>query len=194
MSLERTLAIVKPDGIQHEKAIRDAIEHGGFTILGDRKVELTSEQVSDLFSDQIGKHTWPIFLAHMSSGPITVLDLGCVNAVLRWNTMMVPENPMEARESHPDCLRALYGGDIVKNALHGSANILQAQKEIQFFFPQNLVEPLLSGAEADDFLSKQVRPTLDRGLIKLCETKPADPRQWLADWLSANNPNTPQIE
>lgn len=156
----------------------------------------------------------------MSSGPITVLDLGCVNAVLqkwvendikisenrfskkfyiftissRWNTMMGPENPMEARESHPDCLRALYGGDIVKNALHGSANILQAQKEIQFFFPQNLVEPLLSGAEADDFLSKQVRPTLDRGLIKLCETKPADPRQWLADWLSANNPNTPQIE
>ena len=57
MSLERTLAIIKPDGIQHEKAIRDAIEHGGFTILGDRKVELTNEQVSDLFSDQVGKNT-----------------------------------------------------------------------------------------------------------------------------------------
>ena len=194
MDLERTLAIIKPDGVGAYAEIKDAIEHGGYVILNERACELTSEQVSDLFSDQIGKHTWPIFLSHMSSGKLVALELACTNAVSRWNTMIGPENPMDARDSHPDCLRSLYGQDIVKNALHGSANSHQAQKEIQFFFPQSLVEPQQSGAEADDFLSKQVMPTLNRGLTHLCEKKPADPRQWLADWLRANNPNTPQIE
>ena len=114
MSFERTLAIIKPDAIEYYGAIKDAIEHGGFTIVGERKCELTSEQVSDLFSDLIGKHTWPIFLSHMSSGPIVALDLACISAVNRWNTMIGPENPMDARDTHPDCLRALYGSDIVR--------------------------------------------------------------------------------
>merc|ERR1712151_459191 len=193
IKLERTLAIIKPDGIAEIDKIRSAIEHSGFFILRERKVQLTSEQVSELFSDQVGKHPWPIFVSHMSSGPIVAIELAGCQAVKRWLTMSGPENPVDARDSNPDSLRALYGSDLVKNALHSSATIQQAQKEIQFFFPETVVEPVLSGDAANDFLQKQVNPTLQRGLTLLCEKKPADPTVWLANWLREHNPNTPQI-
>lgn len=106
---------------------------------------------------------------------------------------MGPENPSDARDSAPDSLRALYGSDLVKNALHGSGTIAQAQREIQFFFPASIVEPLPTGEEADDFLAKSVLPTLEKGLIALCEKKPEDSLKWLSDWLKENNPNTPVI-
>ena len=129
----------------------------------------------------------------MHSESIVALELASIDAVERWNTMIGPENPVDARASHPDSLRALYGADLVKNALHGSATVSQAQSEIQFFFPESIVEPLTTPSEADDFLAKNVYPTLQRGLITLCEKKPEDPAAWLADWLKENNPNTPVI-
>jgi len=36
--------------------------------------------------------------------------------------------------------------------------------------------------------------TLLKGLTALCKEKPRDPLEWLADWLTENNPNKPQIE
>lgn len=191
--LERTLAIIKPDAIEYLESIRRAIEDSGFSIQKEKHVQLTSEQVSDLFADQIGKHTWPIFVSHMQSGTIVAIELACVSAVDRWLTICGPENPVDARTNSPDSLRAVYGQDLVKNAVHGSATIQQAQREIQFFFPESIVEPLTTPEEADDYLAKHVNPTLEKGLIALCENKPIDPEQWLADWLIANNPNTPNI-
>merc|ERR1712168_1709219 len=101
-------------------------------------------------------------MSNMSSGPVVAIELACCNAVSRWLTMLGPEDSQDARQSHPDSLRALYGSDLVKNALHGSATTQQAQKEIQFFFPEEIVEPLLSGSAADDFFSKSVGVTLQR--------------------------------
>jgi len=191
--LQRTLAIIKPDGMPYLDSIRSAIEHSGFNIQKEKSVQLTSEQVSDLFSDQVGKHTWPIFVAHMHSEPIVALELASIDAVAKWNDMIGPENPVDARANNPDSLRSLYGSDLVKNALHGSATVTQAQSEIQFFFPESIVEPLTTLDEADDYLAKNVLPTLQKGLGELCEKKPEDPEKWLAEWLMGNNPNTPVI-
>merc|ERR1712071_618169 len=91
-------------------------------------------------------------------------------------------------------VRALYGSDIVKNAVHGSANATLAQKEIQFFFPNQLVGEQMTKTETDDYVATELMPALNKGLIKLCESKPENPRQWLANWLASNNPHRPCVE
>ena len=114
IQLERTLALIKPDAYAYIDDIRNSIENSGFMILREKIVTLTSEQTSDLFEEQLGKSTWPVFVSHMVSGEICVFELACVNAIQRWATLMGPEDPKKARETHPDSLRGLYGSDLVK--------------------------------------------------------------------------------
>ncbi|XP_076458646.1 nucleoside diphosphate kinase homolog 5-like [Babylonia areolata] len=92
-----------------------------------------------------------------------------------------------------ESLRAIYGTDDQRNALHGSDGLPSAQREIRFFFPDSVVEPVATGQAAKDYLSKAVNPTLLKGLTELCKQKPEDPVIWLADWLLKNNPNKPKV-
>lgn len=48
--------------------------------------------------------------------------------------MMGPKNPHTARVDAPNSLRALYGSDGSRNAVHGSDSLSSAQREIDFFF------------------------------------------------------------
>ncbi|XP_006866280.1 PREDICTED: nucleoside diphosphate kinase homolog 5 [Chrysochloris asiatica] len=90
-------------------------------------------------------------------------------------------------------LRAIYGTDDLRNALHGSNNFAAAEREIRFMFPEVIVEPIPVGQSARDYLNSYVMPTLLEGLTELCKRKPADPFTWLADWLLENNPNKPKL-
>lgn len=90
---------------------------------------------------------------------------------------------------------AIQQGSIkLMNAVHGSETPQAAQREIRFFFPSNVVEPLPSAEEARDFINSKINPTLRKGLTALIKKKPEDPLRFLAGWLEANNPNRPNVE
>lgn len=44
-----------------------------------------------------------------------------------------------------------------------------------------------------DYLNEHVNPVLKEGLAQICKYKPAEPLLWLANWLTENNPNRPQM-
>ena len=67
----------------------------------------------------------------MSSGPIEVLILEGVNAVLKNRDLMGATDPKNAEEG---TIRKLYGVSIDKNSVHGSDSIKNAKVEIDFFF------------------------------------------------------------
>lgn len=71
-------------------------------------------------------------------------------------------------------MRAIYGTDDQRNALHGSDGLVSAEREIRFFFPDAVFEPVNADA-VRDYLAKNVNPTLIRGLTELCKAKPKDP-------------------
>ncbi|XP_064594404.1 nucleoside diphosphate kinase homolog 5-like [Liolophura sinensis] len=192
--VEKTLAIVKPDAINKSEEIEDIILRSGFSILQKRRVHLTPEQASDFYAEHYGKLFFPSLVAYMSSGPILALVLARDNAIAHWRELIGPTNTIKARQTHPDCLRALYGTDDQRNALHGSSCFSNSQREIRFFFPDSIVEPVAVGQAAKDYLSRAVNPTLLKGLTQLCKEKPGDPVLWLADWLLENNPNKPQVQ
>lgn len=191
--VERTLAIIKPDATHKAEEIEDIILRSGFAILQKRRVHLTPEQASDLYAEHYGKLFFPSLVAYMSSGPIIALVIARNQAITYWRELIGPTNTIKARQTHPDCLRAIYGTDDQRNALHGSDGCASAQREIRFFFPDSVVEPVARGQAAKDYLSKAVNPTLLKGLTELCKMKPADPVIWLADWLLKNNPNKPKV-
>ncbi|XP_077182826.1 nucleoside diphosphate kinase homolog 5 isoform X1 [Paroedura picta] len=191
--VERTLAIIKPDIIHKEDEIEDIILRSGFTIVQKRKLQLSPEQCSNFYVEQYGKMFFPNLTAYMSSGPLTAMVLARHRAISYWKELLGPANTVIAKENYPDSLRAIYGTDDLRNALHGSSSFSSAEREIRFMFPEVIIEPIPVGQAAKDYLTCYVTPTLLKGLTALCKRKPADPFTWLADWLIEHNPNTPRL-
>ncbi|XP_055980654.1 nucleoside diphosphate kinase homolog 5 [Sorex fumeus] len=191
--IERTLAIIKPDIVDKEEEIKDIILRSGFTIVQRRKLRLSPEHCSNFYVEQYGKMFFPNLTAYMSSGPLVAMILARYQAISYWKELLGPSNSLEAKETHPESLRAIYGTDDLRNALHGSKDFIAAEREIRFLFPEVIVEPIPVGHAAQDYLNLYVKPTLLRGLTELCKEKPPDPFVWLADWLLKNNPNKPKL-
>ena len=59
----------------------------------------------------------------MSSGPSIAMTVIGVNAVQRWLDFIGPRDSEIAKREAPDTLRAIYGTDMTKNGVHGSADI-----------------------------------------------------------------------
>ncbi|EMP41633.1 Nucleoside diphosphate kinase like protein 5 [Chelonia mydas] len=97
------------------------------------------------------------------------------HAIAYWKELIGPSNSIRAKETHPDSLRAIYGTDDLRNAVHGSIRFSSAEREIQFMFPEVIIEPIPVGQAAKDYLNLYVNPTLLAGLTELCKQKPADP-------------------
>lgn len=85
----------------------------------------------------------------MSSDDIIVLVLAKPNAISDWRECLGPTDARRAKvtdsssyiviraffqEEVPESLRAKYGHDNTKNALHGSDSPVSAEREIKFMF------------------------------------------------------------
>ena len=134
--------------------------------------------------------SYEAIVAELSSGPVVALALSAKGAVARWNAVLGPQQPLLAKVRCPTCVRAQFGVDATLFAAHGSATAAAAFKELKFFFPKALVDPLPSSKQAKDYVAETLTPTLTAGLMELCKAKPDAPVEWLAQWLMANNPNT----
>merc|ERR1711937_909306 len=181
INLERTLALIKPDSIDSLDEIIRLIRTSGFSILSQRRVALSPEQVSDFYAEHYGKMFFTNLVSYMSSGPVVALALAKKNAIADWRRVMGPTNPF-------------FGKDNTRNAVHGSDSVLSANREISFFFPQMITEPISTGNAAREYLEQNVTPTLNDALAKLSKEKPENPVNWLADYLEKNNPNKPEIQ
>ena len=191
--VQRTLALIKPDAVHRAEEIEDIILRTGFTILQKRWVHLSPEQCSEFYSDHSSKIFFPTLVAFMSRGPIVAMELAKDNAIQCWRDLIGPTNSKKARETEPDTIRAKYGSDEQCNAVHGSDSVLNAGREIRFFFSRSVIEPISPNQEANDYLELKMNPTLLKALTQLCKEKPVDPITWVADWLLANNPYKPLV-
>ncbi|OXU23448.1 hypothetical protein TSAR_007715 [Trichomalopsis sarcophagae] len=183
--LERTLAIVKPEALIFREEIENAIIEAGFQICQTRWLKLSPEQVSDFYLDKFKDECFARLVAYMSSGPILVHSIGKINAVQEWRALIGPNKVTDARLYAPDSIRGRFGrlGDDLINAVHGSKDRRSAEREIRFFFPDQIPEQL----PTEDYLLRRVNPILNEALVKCFEAKPDDPVTWLGNWLLDNN-------
>lgn len=135
MAVERTLVMIKPDAVS-KKAIGEIInrfENEGLNILALKVRKLTTEEARSFYAVHKDKPFYDDLVKFMTSGKMVALALEGENAISRVRDIMGPTNSKEAPEG---TLRAKFGTDIEKNAVHGSDSPESAKIEIPFFFSE----------------------------------------------------------
>lgn len=131
----RTFAMVKPDCYTKTGKIIDAIYQNGFTISKLKMSKFTSPQQTDQFYDQHrGKPFFSDLSAFMQSDVCTGMELVSEQAVTMFRDVLGPTDAKEAKQTAPQTLRAAFGSDAMRNAVHGSATEADFQKEAGIFF------------------------------------------------------------
>lgn len=67
----------------------------------------------------------------------------------------------------------MFGTDGCQNAAHGSDSRQSAAREIKFFFPNLVLEPLPDADAAKAFITAQLQPALAKALTALARDKPS---------------------
>jgi len=135
MALERTLSIVKPDGVQKNVIgnVYRRFEDAGLRIVAARMMQLTLAQAEGFYAVHRERPFFKDLTRYMSSGPVVVQVLEGENAVAKNRELMGATDPKKADKG---TIRADFAQSIDANAVHGSDAPETARTEIAYFFPQ----------------------------------------------------------
>jgi nucleoside diphosphate kinase (EC 2.7.4.6) len=133
MTLERTLSIVKPDGVQKNLIgeVYRRFEQAGLRIVAARMVHLTQAQAEGFYAVHRERPFFKDLVKYMSSGPVMVQVLEGENAVAKNRELMGATDPKKADKG---TIRADFATSIEENVVHGSDSVENAQTEIAYFF------------------------------------------------------------
>jgi nucleoside-diphosphate kinase len=133
MAVERTLSIIKPDGVQKNLIgeIYSRFEKAGLQIVAARMLHLSNEQAKGFYAVHKERPFYADLVRYMMSGPVMVQVLEGENAVSKNRDIMGATNPAAAA---PGTIRADFADSIEENIVHGSDAAETAANEIAFFF------------------------------------------------------------
>jgi nucleoside-diphosphate kinase len=137
--VERTLIIVKPEGVQRGLTgpVLARFEQKGLKLVGLKLLQIPREMAERHYAVHQGKPFYPGLIAHITSGPVVVGVLEGPDAIAVARKLMGGTSPTAAE---PGTIRGDYGLDIGLNIVHGSDSATSAQSEIGIFFqPSDLV-------------------------------------------------------
>lgn len=134
MSVERTLSIIKPDGVAKNiiGEVYRRFESKGLRIVAARMMRLSTEQAQSFYAVHKDRPFYNDLVRYMTSGPVMVQVLEGENAIAKNREIMGATNPAEAA---PGTIRADFADSIEANCVHGSDGPDTAKVEIAFFFP-----------------------------------------------------------
>jgi nucleoside-diphosphate kinase len=133
MALERTLSIVKPDGVQKDLIgeVYRRFEQAGLRIVAARMLRLTLEQAEGFYAVHRERPFFRDLCRYMTSGPVVAQVLEGEGAVARQRDIMGATDPKKAAKG---TIRADLASSIEENVVHGSDSVENAAREIAFFF------------------------------------------------------------
>ena len=133
MATERTLSIIKPDGL--EKGIIGKIvarfEEKGLKPIAMRMQHLSQRDAEGFYAVHKARPFFKDLVSFMTSGPVVLMVLEGENAIAKNREVMGATDPGKADKG---TIRAELGSNIERNACHGSDAAETARQEIAFFF------------------------------------------------------------
>lgn len=134
MSRERTLSIIKPDGVRKNVIgkILTRFEEAGLKIAAAQMKRLSKVEAEEFYSVHRERPFFKDLVGYMISGPVLVSVLEGPDAVALNRKLMGATNPKDAA---PGTIRADFAESIEANAVHGSDSLENANREVSFFFP-----------------------------------------------------------
>ncbi len=131
--MERTLSIVKPDGVQKHLIgeVMKRFEDHGLRVIGLKMISMDKKEAEGFYAVHRGKPFFESLTTFMSSGPAVVMVLEGESAISKTRDLMGATDPKQAKEG---TLRRQYATNIERNVVHGSDAPETAAFEIKYFF------------------------------------------------------------
>lgn len=139
MTLERTLVLVKPDGVQRGWVgeIICRLERKGLRLVGLKLLRVSRELAQKHYEVHRDKPFFPGLVDFITSGPVVAMVWEGPQAV---NVVRILMGPTDARQAAPGTIRGDLGLDVGRNLIHGSDSPETARREISLFFsPEELI-------------------------------------------------------
>ena len=133
MALERTLSIVKPDGVRANLIgeVYRRFEKAGLSIIAARMLRLSQRDAEGFYAVHRERPFFKDLVRYMTSGPVMVQVLEGEEAIARNRDLMGATDPKKAA---PGTIRADLAASIEQNVVHGSDAPDTAAREIAYFF------------------------------------------------------------
>jgi nucleoside-diphosphate kinase len=135
MAIERTLSIVKPDGVE-KGVIGEVIAKltaAGLKPVAMKMVRLSQAEAEGFYAVHKARPFFGDLVKFMTSGPAVLMVLEGENAIAKNRELMGATDPKKAADG---TIRKLFATDIEKNTVHGSDSPENAKIEVSYFFPE----------------------------------------------------------
>jgi nucleoside-diphosphate kinase len=135
-TLERTLVLIKPDGVQRGligEIIR-RIEQRGLLLVAAKLVPVDPNLAERHYAVHKGKPFYDGLIEYITSAPVLAMVWEGPNAIVAVRQTMGATNPAEAA---PGSVRHDFGLDIGRNLTHASDSPETAAEEITLWFQEN---------------------------------------------------------
>ena len=140
MPLERTLSIVKPDGVRANLIgeVYRRFESAGLAIVAARMLHLSQREAEAFYAVHRERPFFKDLVRYMASGPVIVQVLEGESAIARNRDIMGATDPKQAAAG---TIRADLATSIERNVVHGSDAPDTAAREIAYFFSTSELHP-----------------------------------------------------
>ena len=139
MSTEKTLILVKPDGVRRGLVgeVISRIETKGYAIDALRMLQADATLLEKHYAEHVGKPFYDPLVEFMMSGPIVAIVASGNRVIEGFRSLAGATDPTVAA---PGTIRGDLARDqgtkVMQNLVHGSDSPESAAREIQIFFPQ----------------------------------------------------------
>jgi nucleoside-diphosphate kinase len=140
VSVERTLVLVKPDGVQRRLVgeVISRFERRGLHLVALRLLRMDRALAERHYAEHVGKPFFAGLVDFITSAPVVAMVWEGDNAVAQVRSMMGATNPSAAA---PGSIRGDLAVTIGNNVVHGSDSPGRGAEEVALFFrPDELIE------------------------------------------------------
>jgi len=134
MATERTLVLVKPDGVRRHligEVVR-RLEARDLTIAAMRMLQMDKEMATKHYEEHVGKGFFDDHVTFITGGPLVAMAVEGEEAIATVRTTMGATDPKKAA---PGTIRGDLAIELTENIVHGSDSPDSATRELALFFP-----------------------------------------------------------
>jgi nucleoside-diphosphate kinase len=135
MGIERTLLIVKPDGVSRGLVgdVLLRVERKGYRIEEIKSMTMERDLAEKHYAEHKGEQYYDNLIDYITEGSVVIAIISGENSIENLRKIMGATDPLDATAGS---IRGAYATSVTRNLVHGSDSNESAAREIALFFPE----------------------------------------------------------
>ena len=123
-----------------------------------RMSRFSKETAGQFYGEHKEKSFYNNLEGFICSDVVVGMELVAEDAVLKWRDLIGPTDTANAKSQAPSSLRAMFGTDGTKNAVHGSDSLGSMKREVDFWFNSSPQRSMKSSALNNNCTLALIKP------------------------------------